>query len=94
MTPEYLYHLADLADPAKLWKLDGFRQMDLEPFLRQQLDTGVALRRYAAHRAKLLVALEAGKSVLITPLSSNGAAVHQVETPPMHKKLRKQHNEI
>jgi hypothetical protein len=89
MTPQYLNELADLADPEGLWKLSGADQLYLPPDKRKQLDTAVALRRYAAHLTTLAGALERKESVLITPLSSCGQATMLVETPPRHRKLRR-----
>lgn len=88
MTPEYLEQLADLADPDKLWQLGAFEQLDLPPEKRRQLDTGVALRRYASHVRRLLGALAQRKSLLMTPLSPNGSALRVVDTPPYHADLR------
>ncbi len=48
MTPQYLNELADLADPDRLWRLGWEAQRDLQADKRHHLDTGVALRRYAA----------------------------------------------
>lgn len=89
MTPEYLYELADLADPDELWRLSGLKQIDLSPEKRRQLDAGVALRRHAAHIQRLRNLLVEGKSLLITPLSPNSTSIKVVETPPEHKRLRK-----
>lgn len=87
MTPEYLRELADLVDPDKLWKLPMFDQLDLPPEKRRQLDAGVALRRHASHVAELLGLLGTDKSLLLTPLSSNGIAVMKTRTPAAHRKL-------
>lgn len=88
MTPEYLMELADLADPDQLWQLSGLMQLDLPPASRRQLDTGVALRRYAAHVERLNRLLAEGRSLLITPLSPNGSAADDIDTPPQHARLR------
>lgn len=88
MTPEYLEAMADLADPDKLWQISGFAQMDLPADRRRQLDCGVALRRYASHLRELAVAMEAGKSLLITPLTTSSTARRMVDTPPDHKEMR------
>lgn len=88
MTPEYIEALADLADPDQHWRLPGFTILDLPPEKRKQLDTGVALRRYADIERRLLNLLEEKRSLLITPLSPNGSAVKSVDTPPDHEKLR------
>lgn len=87
MTPEYLRELADVADPDKLWTLPVFEQLDLPPAKRRQLDMGVALRRHASHVAELLALLGTDKSLLLTPLSSNGTAIMTTRTPAAHKKL-------
>lgn len=87
MSPEYLYELADLADPAQLWRLRGFDQLDLPPEKRRQLDTGVALRRHAQHVAELNALIDSGKSLLITPLSTNSSATMAIDTPARHRKL-------
>lgn len=68
MNPEYLEQLADEADPEHLWVLGGLMQLALSPPKRRQLDTGVALRRYASHLRPLRDALSVQRSVLITPL--------------------------
>ena len=88
MTPEYLEQLADLADPHELWRHSGLDQMKFSPQQRLQLDTGVALRRYASHIRRLREMLGTGKSLLITPLSPNGTASMLVPTPPEHVKLK------
>lgn len=88
MNPEYLEELAQRADPNQLWRLSGIDQRDkLTPDQRMQLDTAVALRRYASHLEELRAALLAKKSVLITPLSPNSSARRQIESPPDHAKL-------
>lgn len=84
MTPEYINELADMVDPS-LWRLSPFDQMKLPPGMRKALDAGVALRRHAAHVARLRDLLNEGKSLLITPLSLNGSALRAVETPPDHR---------
>lgn len=88
MAPEYLEELADIADPEKLWRMSGLKQMDLPPEKMKQLDTGVALRRYADHVRKLRELLHEKRSLLITPLSPNGTAIKSIATPPDHEKLR------
>lgn len=89
MTPEYLEELADMADPDKLWRLGAFEQLDLPPEKRRQLDAGVALRRYASHKRRLLEVLAERKSLLLTPLSTCGLASAVVTTPARHAKLRR-----
>ena len=89
MSPEYLYELAALADPNELWRQGGLTILQEMPEeQRRQLDTGVALRRYAAHIAQLRRALSEKKSVLITPISLSGTTGGLVETPPNHQRLR------
>jgi hypothetical protein len=90
MTPEYLEALADRADPDQLWRLPGLEQLDLPAEQRMQLDTGIALRRHASHLRNLEMMLEAQRSLLITPLSSNSTAVMGVPTPPKHARLRRE----
>lgn len=87
ITPAYLYELADIADPDKLWQLPGMQILDLPPEKRRQLDTGVALRRHAAHTQRLMDLLGTGKSLVITPLSPNGSAIATIDTPAKHRKL-------
>lgn len=87
MTPEYLYELAEIADPEELWRLTAFDQLELPPKQRKRLDTGIALRRHAAHIEQLRALLGTGKSLLITPLGPNSTAAKAVETPADHKKL-------
>lgn len=87
MTPEYLEQLADRADPDQLWRTPALKQRDLPPEKRMQLDTGVALRRLADHRRRLLALLGTGQSLLITPLSETGIATKTMPTPESHKRL-------
>lgn len=89
MTPEYIERLADIADPDQLWRLPGLKQLELPPEKRQQLDTGVALRRYAEHERTLLRLMPEKRSLLITPLTANHTAIKFVDTPPDHEKLRR-----
>ena len=84
MTPEYLNELADLADPDKLWRHAGIDQEKFTPEQRQQLNTGVALRRQAAHVARLRALQGTGQSLLLTPLSPSGVRVQVVQTPASH----------
>lgn len=89
MSPEYLYQLAELADPDELWRKGGLLdRMSMPEKERQQLDTGVALRRYASHLEDVRRALAEQKSVLITPLSASGTAHARIETPPEHQRRR------
>lgn len=88
MSPEYIDQLADIADPDKLWRLSFSEALALPNDKRRQLETGVALRRYAHHLRDLRRAREARKSWIITPLSENGSAARTIETPPDHAKLR------
>lgn len=87
MTPEYLHELADLADPKQLWRLSGIEKMSLSPEDRQQLDMGVALRRYARDVQSLRLLLGTGQSLLITPLGPISRAVKAIPTPDDHKHL-------
>jgi len=87
MTPEYLDELAQRADPDELWRRRGMDHHLFTPEQRKQMDTAVALRRYASHLEELRVAMEAKKSVLITPLSPNSSARRQIDTPADHAKL-------
>lgn len=89
MSPEYLEELADAADPERLWTLSPYVQITLRPEDRRKLDTGVALRRHASDRRRLLDALARGKSVLITPASPNCYAIDTIDTPRQHAKYRK-----
>ena len=88
MTPEYLYKLADLADPDELWCTAGLEQMNLPPEKRRQLDAGVALRRYASHIEALNAALAEGKSLVVTPMSPDGMGQMTMTVAPIgwHKK--------
>lgn len=87
MTPEYLNELANLADPDELWRLPGMDRLNLPTEKWRQLDTAVALRRYADHLARLRNLLGSGQSLLITPLSPNGVAIKHVLTPAAHRRL-------
>ena len=87
MTPEYLEQLADLADPDKLWQLCGIAQLDLPEAKKNQLHTGVALRRYA-HDMRMLNALEPGKSLCITPMGNSSRQTEIIDTPPRRRKVR------
>lgn len=89
MTPEYLRELANIADPDKLWRLNPFDQRDLPKEKRDQVNTGVALRRHAAHIERLNALMKEKKSLLITPLATNVSATKSIETPPDHEKLRR-----
>ncbi len=89
MEPDYLEALADLADPEKLWQRPALERFDMTPQQRQQLDTGVALRRHADHVRRLRELLGSGKSLLITPLSVSGVATKTVPTPESHALLLK-----
>lgn len=87
MTPEYLEHLAKLADPDDLWRLDLLKQIDLTVWQKERLDTGIALRRHASHMRNLNRALDLGRSLCITPLNSNGTATMTIDPPPGHVRL-------
>lgn len=91
LTPEYLHELADIADPDELWRLNPFDQSNLEPVLRRRLDSGVALRRYAAHLRRLRDLLGTGKSLVTTPLTSGSTATMSIVAPPNHKRLLRHH---
>ena len=82
MTPEYLEELADLADPNRQWRRGYLDRENLTPDQKRQLDTGVALRRYASHVRRLRNLIGTGKSLLLTPLSLSGADIRTVPTPP------------
>jgi hypothetical protein len=79
--PEYLEELADIADPDQLWRLPPFTQMELPPEKRKQLDTGVALRRYASHLRDLATAANQGKSLVLTRVGMNTTRI-SYRTPP------------
>jgi hypothetical protein len=87
-SPEYIEELAERADPDQLWRRNPIDQLELPPDQRMQLDTAVALRRYAHHLRDLRRAREARQSWLITPLGPHGSAVKAIKTPPDHAKLR------
>ncbi len=89
MEPEYLQQLADRADPRKLWRQAGLGHDKFSEEERQQLDTGVALRRLASIERTLIDALHAGKSLVITPLgpSTTGRALALIDVPAKHRKL-------
>lgn len=87
MTPTYLLELADIADPEQLWRLPGMKRLELPVEKRRQLDAGVALRRHARHIQQLRGLIGTGRSLLITPLSTNGQAIRTVKTPASHQKL-------
>lgn len=88
MTPDYIEELSLLADTEQLWRLPILDQLGLTVEKRQQLDTCVALRRYASHLRELQQALETKCSVLITPLTSYWTVHDIVETPLYHENLR------
>jgi hypothetical protein len=88
MTPEYIEELAQRADPDELWRRNPFDQMKLPPEQRKQLDTAVALRRYAHLLRDVDRAAQEGKSWLITKLGPSSTAVRSIETPPDHKRSR------
>lgn len=83
MTPEYLEHLADLADPDNLWQSSPLDELTDDE--AAQRDSGIALRRYAAHVRRLNGLLGTGYSLLITPLSPNGVRTSSWPTPLSHK---------
>lgn len=79
MTPEYIEHLAALADPAELWRENRFADLTIEQ--SQQRDAGIALRRHASHVRRLHALVGTGRSLLITPMSPNGARIETVPDP-------------
>lgn len=79
MTPEHIEYLADLADPDKLWQRSPFDK--LTPEQAQQLETGVALRRHAAHVRNLEAICGKGLSLLITPTRPNVVYTRVIPTP-------------
>ena len=89
MKPEYLRELADLADPDELWRRPGLEYIRFTTEQRQQVDAGVALRRYASHIQKLNELLVEKRSLLITPISLNSSADCSVDTPYTHERLRR-----
>lgn len=91
LTPEYLYELADIADPGQLWRLSPFDQIKIPTEKRQQLDAGVALRRHAEHIERLRALLGTGKSLVVTPLTKNSTAVMTIDAPANHKRLLRHH---
>lgn len=88
MTPEYIDQLAEIADPTRLWRHPVMERHTLTEAQRQQMDTGVALRRHASYQRRLLGLLEEKRSLLVTPLASNSTATKSVGTPPDHERLR------
>lgn len=91
MTPEYLNELADIADPEKLWRRAGLDRLNFTPEQKQQLDTGVALRRHAHHVQSVRELIGTGMSLVITPLSRSGVAIMTIPAPEEHKKLLAKH---
>lgn len=81
MTPDYLRQLADLADPDELWRSGPFDRDGMTPQQRQQLDTGIALRRHAHDVEELRALLGTGKSRLLTPYGPNVTDVRSIDTP-------------
>lgn len=79
MTPEYIEHLANLADPDEFWRRNPIAELTLEQ--SRQRDTGVALRRHAAHLRRLNSLLGTGKALCLTPLSLNGVFTKIVPAP-------------
>lgn len=79
MTPEHIEYLADLADPDKLWQHSPFDK--LTPEQARQLETGVALRRHAAHVRSLETICGKGLSLLITPTRPNVVHTSVIPTP-------------
>jgi len=84
MTPEYIEHQANLADPTGQWQRSPLDDLTLDQ--AQQRDTGIVLRRYAAHLRRLHQLHGTGYSLLITPLSANVARTSSWPTPEPHKR--------
>lgn len=86
---KYVDQLAHRADPDELWRLPVLEQLKLPHAKRLQLDTAVALRRYAAHLRALASLHGTGKSLLVTPLNERATAVAtaSVKTPAAHRRL-------
>jgi len=63
VSPAYIEQLAALAGPNQLWRSAGLERESFSEQECQQLDTGIALRRYALHLTRLLE-LEKGSSLL------------------------------
>lgn len=80
MSPEYIEHLANLADPNELWRGSPFDELTLEQ--AQQRDTGIALRRHASHQRRLSALVGTGKALCLTPLSPNGVFTKIIPAPP------------
>jgi hypothetical protein len=85
MTSDYLNELADIADPDQLWRRSVLDREQLTLEQRRQLDTGVALRRYAEHVRRMRELLGTGKSLLLTPL---GASSQDIRTVPMPDEIK------
>ena len=81
MTPDYLMELADKVDTEQLWRRAGMDIVNMPPDERWRLDAGVALRRHASHIKLMHELLGTGRSLLLTPLSLNGADIRTMPTP-------------
>lgn len=86
MSPDYIEILAQKADPKELWKKPVLERYNFTIEERVQLDTAVALRRYAEHVKRVQELIGTNKSLLITPLSMSGTSVLRVPTPKRVKK--------
>lgn len=82
-SPEYLEELAQRADPDNLWQRNPFDQLALPSEQRKQLDTAVALRRYAGVILDMERAAKEGKSLVLTRL---GPSVTARDFVPMKKR--------
>lgn len=87
MKPEYIEELANAVDPDQLYRLSYEARCTLSPEKTQQLDAGIALRRYASHIRRLHGLIGSGESLLITALSEHGTATMTVPTPENHLRL-------
>ena len=88
MSPEYIEQLADKADPDQLWLTPVLKQKDLPEAQRHQLDTGIALRRYASLVRHLNGLIGTDKSLLITPIARLSTISKVVPTPDDHQQRR------
>lgn len=87
MTPYEIMKLADLADPDQLWRRNGIEAQGFTPEQRNQMMTGVLLRRHADDVRRIAMLRGRGLSLVITPVGGNGRAVMTIETPAGHKKF-------
>jgi alanyl-tRNA synthetase len=87
MSPDYLMKLADLADPDQLWRRAGLDRADFTELQKQQLDTGVALRRHARHTQEVDEAYQKGLSYCITKLGPSHYTKGAIPPPENHQRL-------